>query len=177
MDYSLNVAFVYQDERTLKWAAQVCDQVTQLAGKEAVRSTWWEIDRLGDPEMLADAVLTTRQADVIVVSVYDAKELPADFYVWIDAWLPYRRRPSGALVALIGLFEQPGVQPNHAKDYLSAVARQGRLDFLLRERTLTPASRGLLPLERITESAHTPPRVLQEATSHDHNHCCCGVNE
>ena len=49
-DYSLNVAFVYQDERTRKWAWQVYDQVTELAGKEAVEAlggklTAWAIPK------------------------------------------------------------------------------------------------------------------------------------
>ena len=65
----------------------------------------------------------------------------------------YRRLPAGALVALVGLFKQPGAQSNHARDYLSAVARQGRLDFLLRERTLTPAPRNVVPRERLLEKA------------------------
>ena len=58
-EYALNVALVYQNIPTRKWATQVCDQVTRLAGKDAVRCTGWEIGRLRDPEVLRDAVLTT----------------------------------------------------------------------------------------------------------------------
>jgi hypothetical protein len=167
-EYALNIASVYQDAPTRKWAAQVCDQVTQLAGKDAVRCTWWEISRLGDPEVLKDAVLTTVPADVILISIYDAKELPVDLCVWIDAWLPRRSLPTGALIALISVPGQTSAQLEHARGYLRAVARKGRLDFLLRERKLPVASRGYFYIEKLTERNNLATSVVQKALSHDH---------
>ena len=35
LGYALNVALVYQDALTRKWATEVCDQVTRLAGQDA----------------------------------------------------------------------------------------------------------------------------------------------
>ena len=72
---ALNVVSVYQDAPTRKWANQVCDQVTRLAGEDAVHCTQWEISRLGDLEVLKDATLMTMVADVILVSIYDAKKI------------------------------------------------------------------------------------------------------
>jgi hypothetical protein len=165
---ALNVALVYQDIPTRKWATQVCDQVTQLAGKDAVRCTWWEISRLSDPEMLKDAVLTTMQADVILISIYNAEELPVDLCVWIDAWLPRRSLQTGALIALISVPGQTSAQLEHARGYLRAVAHKGRLDFLLRERRLPVASRGYLYMEKLTEQPNPATSVVQKALSHEH---------
>jgi len=131
---ALNVALVYQDTPAREWAIQVCDQVTRLAGKDAVRSTEWEISRFSDNNVLTDAVQTAMTADVILVSIYDAEELQVDFRVWIDAWLPRRSLPTGFLIALIYVPEQPDTQGERAHDYLRAVARKGRLDFMFRER-------------------------------------------
>jgi len=167
-EYGLNVALVYQDAPTREWAAQVCDQVTRLGGKDAVRCTWWEISRLSDPEVLKDAVLTTASADVILISIYDAKELPADLCVWIDAWLSRRSLPTGALIALISVPGQTSAQLEHARGYLRAVARKGRLDFLLRERKLPVASRGYFYIEKLTEQTNPATSVVQKALSHDH---------
>ena len=167
-EYALNVTSVYQDAPTRKWATQVCDQVTQLAGKDAVRCTGWEISRLNDPEVLKDAVLTTMQADVILISIYDANELPIDLCAWIDAWLPRRSLPTGALIALISVPEQASAQLEHARGYLRAVARKGRLDFLLRERKLPVASRGYFYIEKLTEQASPATSVVQKALSHEH---------
>jgi len=168
-EYGLNVALVYQDIPTRKWATQVCDQVAQLAGKDAVHCSSWEINRLSDPEMLMDAILMTLVADVIMVSIYDAKELPIELCAWFNAWMPYRSLPTGALIALINVPGQPGAQTNHARDYLRSVARVGRLDFLLREqRRLPEASRGYFYMEKLAEWTNPTTSVIQEALSHEH---------
>ncbi len=166
--YGLNVAVVYQDTPTWKWATQVCDHVTRLAGKDAVHSTWWEISRLSDPEVFKDAVLMTMVANVILVSINDAEELPIDLCLWIDAWLPRRYLPMGALIALISVPGQPGDRTNHARDYLRTVACKGRLDFLLRERRLPVTSRGFFYLEKTKEWTDPTTSVVQEALSHEH---------
>ncbi len=167
-EYELNVAVICQDTATRKWATQVCDHVTRLAGKDAVHSTWWEISRLSDPDVFKDAVLMTMVADVILVSINDAEELPINLCVWIDAWLPRRYQSVGALIALVSVPGQPGDQTTHARDYLRTVARKGRLDFLLRERRLPVTSRGYFFLEKSKEWTDPASSVVQEALSQEH---------
>lgn len=166
--YALNVAMVYQDALTRKWATQVCDQVTRLAGKDAVHCTQWEIRRLNDLCVLKDAILMTMVADVILVSVYDAEELPKDFRVWMDAWLARRYLPTGALIALISARGEKSSQTKPARDYLRAAARKGRLDFLLRERRLPVKSRGYFLVEKAADWTDPAASVLQEALSNEH---------
>ncbi len=173
--YSLNVVSVYQDTPTREWAAQVLEQLTQQLGKDAIHGTWWEISRFSDSEVLTDAVLTVMRADVILISIYDVKELPVDLCVWIDTWLPRRRLPTGALIGLISVPEQAGVPTCHTRDYLRAVAHRGRLDFLLRERKLPAASRGFLFMEKTTETTNPTTPVLQEVLGHDYNCYAIGV--
>jgi hypothetical protein len=165
---ALNVVSVYQDTPTRQWATQVCDQVTRLAGKDAVHCTWWKIDRLGDPEILQEAVLAAIQADAILVSIYDAEELPVELCAWIDAWLPRRSLPTGALIALVSVPAQMSARLEHARSYLRAAARKGRLDFLLRERKLPVTSRGFFFMEKLTEWTSPTTSVVQEALSHEH---------
>ena len=166
--YALNIAMVYQDALTRKWATQVCDQVTRLAGKDAVHCTQWEISRLNDLCVLKDAILMTMVADVILVSIYDAEELPKDFRVWMDAWLARRYLPTGALIALISAPGELSAQTKPARDYLRAVARKGRLDFLLRERRLPVTSRGYFFTEKVAEWTDPAASVLQEALGDEH---------
>ena len=161
-EYGLNVALVYQDAPTREWATLVCDQVAQLAGKEAVHCSSWEINCLSDPEVLMDAILMTLVADVIMVSIYDAKELPIELCGWINAWLPYRSLPTGALIALINVPGQTGAQTNHARDYLRAVARESRLDFLSRERRLPMASRGYFYMEKLAGWTNPTTRCFRK---------------
>ena len=142
--------------------------MTRLAGKDAVHCHQWEISRLNDFCVLKDAILMTMVADVILVSIYDAEELPKDFRVWMDAWLARRYLPAGALIALISVPGELSVQTKLARDYLRAVARKGRLDFLLRERRLPVTSRGYFFMEKATEWNDSTTSVLQEALSDEH---------
>jgi len=82
--------------------------------------------------------------------------------------LPYRSLPTGALIALINVPGQTGAQTNHARDYLRAIAREGQLDFLSRERRLPVASRGYFYMEKLAEWTNPTTSVLQEALSHEH---------
>ena len=165
----LNVALVYQDVPSLKWATQVCDRLAQRVGKESIRRTCWEIGRLSDPGKLEDAVLATTQADVIIVSVYDADELPFALCVWTSIWLPRRAPSAGALVALISLPEQPNAQTFRAQNYLRAVARTARMDFLLRERMLAVTSHGFFYVEKNAEKTNATTQMLQEVLGQNHN--------
>jgi hypothetical protein len=128
--YTLNITGVYQDNVTRDWAMQTCLQATKLATVERVQNKLYNVNSLSDPEILQEAVHATLRADVIVVSVYAAEELPLDLYVWFDAWLPRRRSRVGALAALIGVAEPRGTQSVRTHEYLQAVARRGELDFM-----------------------------------------------
>jgi len=77
-----------------------------------------------------DAVRAALVADLIVVSVHAADELPLGLYVWIDAWLPRRTSREGALTALIGADEPQDPQSSRTREYLQAVARKAQLDFI-----------------------------------------------
>ena len=66
----------------------MCRLATQLAGEDHIRDRWYDVHDLDDMQILTDAVRAALVADVIVISVYAADELPLGLYVWIDAWLP-----------------------------------------------------------------------------------------
>jgi hypothetical protein len=131
-----NVVLLYEDTRTKEWASEVGQRIESLVGRESVRSTWWNIHDLSEPAVLAGAVSTALRADVLVISVHAADGLPLPFYIWVKAWVPHRPRVAGALVALIGLPETLTSRSDHARDFLRAVARHCRLDFLIGERRL-----------------------------------------
>jgi hypothetical protein len=134
--YSLNITFVYQDTPTRQWAREVYDRVAKLAGTESARATWWKIDDLSEPGVLAGAVSTAMRADVIVIAVRMGEGLPLPFYVWVNGWLPHRSLQTGALVALLENSGQRSQKSGRVREYLAMVAQQGRLDFLPEERVL-----------------------------------------
>jgi hypothetical protein len=138
--YALTLTLLYQDAQTRKWAREVHERVASLAGTEAIRATWWKMSNLSEPGVLAGAVSTAMQADVIVVSVNANEGLPLPFYVWVNAWLPHRLQVTGALVALLGMPQQTSPQCIIVREHLRAVAKQSRMDFLLDERKLVVES-------------------------------------
>ena len=151
--YILNVTMVYQDLTTREWATEMWDRVAELVGKESINAASWRISDLAWPGILADAVQSAAHADVVVVAISAAEELPNDLCVWFDIWLPRRTRSTGALVALIGLPEAASHHASRAQEYFQAIARKGRLDFFPQWQTLPPTSPDLLNLAAISERA------------------------
>jgi hypothetical protein len=139
--HKFKITVVYQDRMTRNWAMQLCDPVEEKFGGEYVQNTWYDVNSLSDPKMLLEAAGAALSADVIVISVYAADELPPEFYAWIDVWLPRRLSRAGALAAFIGVAGEPATEAIRTQEYLQAVARRGRLDFLPHERRLPDGSR------------------------------------
>jgi len=135
---ALNVTFLYQDAPTRKWAREISERVTKLAGPESLRATWWNMNDLSEPAVLAGAVSMAMRADAIVVALDAAQELPYPFYVWAESWLPHHLREAGALMALIGSSLPAPAQMARLQHYLRAMARVGRLEFMMEERKLVP---------------------------------------
>jgi hypothetical protein len=162
---TLAIAMVYEDVESLEWARQVCDRVTGLVGSQCLVSTSWRICDLTQPDVVPDAIEVATRADVIIVSVHEADELPLDLYAWIEAWLPRRGRREGALVALLAA--RPGLEPSpSARSYLEAVARRSALVFLPERRESSPTSpaprhsAGIV--ERVHITTHTLKRILSQ---------------
>jgi hypothetical protein len=165
LEYTLNIAGIYQDSVTRDWAMQSCHRATQLAGGERVQNTWYNTNSLSDPGILLNAVRAAVAADVIVISVYAADELPLDLYVWIEAWLPRRLSRRGALAALVGV-AQPLDSPSvRTLEWLQALARKAQLDFIPQQRE-RPAASVVSSIDLITEPASTAAQSLQELHSH-----------
>lgn len=149
--HKFKIAVVYQDKVTQSWAMQLCHPVEERFGGEHVQNTWHVVNSLSDPEILLEAVRAALSADVIVISIYAADELPPELYAWIDVWLPRRLSRVGALAALIGVAGEPAPQAVRTQEYLQAVARRGQLDFLQHEHKLSDGPRDF-STPRIAES-------------------------
>jgi hypothetical protein len=175
--YALNIAGVYQDTVTRDWAMQTCLRAAQLAGEERIQNTWYDVNSLSDSANLLDAVRAALVADVIVVSVYAANELPSELYVWVEAWLPRRRSRVGALTALVGVAEPLESQSVRTLEYLQGVARKARLDFFPQQRK-RPVASSASSIKLIGEQANTNAQSLQELYGRRYDaYCHWGLNE
>ena len=144
------IVVVYQGALAQEWAMQMCEPVWQKFGGEFVRDTWHDINSLGTTKILLEAVRATLTADVIVIAVHAAEELPPDLCAWIDIWLPRRNARTGALAALIGIAGQLDAHAASTQEYLQAVARRGELDFVPQEHRL-PVANGVAEVAQVGE--------------------------
>ena len=164
-EYSLNIMGIYQDSVTRDWAVQSCSQATQLAGEKRVQNLWYNADSLRDTGILLEAVRAAVAADVIVISVYAADELPLDLCVWIEAWLPRRLSRVGALAALIGVADPLDSPSVRTLEYLQAMARKAQLDFIPQQRK-RPAASLASSIDLIAEPASATAQSLPELYGH-----------
>jgi hypothetical protein len=132
----LNVTVIYEDAAACQWAREACDQMPMLAGKKRVSTTWWKLNELSQPAVLAGAVSKAMRADVIVVATRATEGFPLPFYVWVSSWLPHHLPGKGTLVAWIATTNQPRFRRNRAADFLRVVAQRARMFFQIRERSL-----------------------------------------
>ena len=144
---AVNAVFIYEDATTREWAREAHDRVLKLTGKDALRPTWWKLDNLRAPGVLAAATSTAMRADVIVVAVAGTDTLPLPFYTWISSWLPNRLKAGGVLAALVGKTKQAGARPGRIAKYLREVARAARLEFLSETRKLVGGPKQVLTIE------------------------------
>ena len=148
-------------DRLLERTAVMEGLLTQLVGKESTRTDSWRISDLARPEVLVQAVQSAARADVVLVAVSAAGELPPDLCVWIDAWLPRRAGCTGALVAMIGVPEAASRPAARVQEYFQAVARKGQLGFFPNKRRLPAPSR--VPFDREASAGEVGARTAAPA--------------
>jgi hypothetical protein len=174
--YPLNVAGVYQDSVTRGWAFESYLQTAPRVDKDHIRNTWYDVNSLSDPQILLEAVHTTRVADVIVISVHAADDLPLNLYAWIAAWLPRRLSRAGALAAMVGVAEPLDSPSLRTLKYLQAVARRAQLDFIPQPRRWTGAS--ILVSKPVAVPATADLPSLQDRNGQRYfAYYHCGLNE
>ena len=144
---------VYQDALTQQWATELWERVGHLVETERIDCQSWSISHLIELRAFAGAVQAAAAAEVVVVAVRSAGDLPLMLRAWIDAWMAERAGRAGALVAVIGLPAQPDAQSNRAYQHLEVVARQAGLDFLPQERKLPEETLALPTRGGITSAA------------------------
>jgi hypothetical protein len=159
-EYTLKIAGVYQNNVTRDWATQTSGLATRLAGEIRVQNNWYDLNGMSDPCLLLEAVRAALLADVIVISVFAADELPINLDAWIAAWLPRRLSQAGVLAALVGAAELIDSQSVRTLEYLQGVARKARLDYIPQERKRPVATSVLI--RSIVEGSATNDRTLPE---------------
>jgi hypothetical protein len=110
----------------------------------------WKFDFLRISELREAAVTETARADLIIVSLHSACELPSTVKWWIETAIERREGDPGALVLLYDGGRWDGAKQPPAEVYLTQCAQKGGLDFFVKrpgghhagERTALPTNGG-----------------------------------
>jgi hypothetical protein len=110
----------------------------------------------------ARAVLEAAAAEVILISLTGADELPAHALDWMESWPARPERGQGVLVALIGGDLEKAMRRRSQITYLKGIAASRGLDFLCNHDTgetadiFTPAAALVERAERWREGTLEP---------------------
>jgi hypothetical protein len=129
--YSCRGIVVYEDQQTRDRALRLCDELVRKFRHDlGMDFSWWRFDYLRDSDLAKLAADAAVNADIVVFSVRGANELPPPVRLWIDSWVDRQMSRPNALVALIGVADQPsiGLTPIHI--YLREIARQAGMEYL-----------------------------------------------
>ena len=132
-DQRLHAMFFYEDTPTQMWATEIFEQAKECVSPTALQATWWKLDDLTQPGVLAGAVSKAMRADIVVVATHASEGLPLPFYFWVNAWLPHHPQRRGVLVGLLGVAEKRNRYAGRLRKYFRVAARHAQLKLLLEE--------------------------------------------
>ena len=115
---------------------EFCRDLTRCVGRQCqIVEHVWLFSTLRQRELQEIAADEVLEADLIIISVPRAEELPGGVKRWIDLWLRRKGSRPGVLVALL---DPPyDGAPFSTEAYLQLVAKRGRMEFLVESLDVT----------------------------------------
>lgn len=128
--YPFDLVLAYEDMATRDAAMRLHGQLArQLQTDFDLRAAWWKLRHLAEGELREQATDDVTQADMVILSVHAASDLPDLASSWIEDWA---LRPDHHKCALVALVLGAGNRPEETRQLLARlqrVARQARMDF------------------------------------------------
>jgi len=128
--FPFDIVITYEDKATCARAFAVCDHLIQeLQNDHDIQQSWWRFHYLHDPQLLESAIDVALSADMIVMSLNNAKELPWLARRWVEGWLDQKDGHHQALVALVDNAPSSRRADCPILRYLNSVAHIAGMDF------------------------------------------------
>ena len=164
------VLIVYEDLPTRERAVSLCDALVRKFTPELdFEFTWWRFKFLSDAHIAHQAAQAALQADLILVSIHRAEDLPLEIKAWFERWLSDRHPSEGALVVLHTSQDMTCADP-----YLRLVALRANLDYL----PLTETQLNGKEANPFRETLNMPAIVQSERmVAPENNHTGWGIND
>jgi hypothetical protein len=175
--FPFDMVIAYEDKSTCERAFSVCDHLIQeLQNDHDVQQSWWRFHYLHDPQLLASAIEGALGADMIILSLNNAKEVPWITRRWIEGWLDQKDGRHQALVALVDNTPSPRCADCPILRYLNSVAHIARMDFFSHAFPAAPL-RVNSPFATVSERGTTLTPLLEEILRRPVHVPLWGINE
>jgi len=132
--------------------------------------TWCRFKYFSDPAVASEAAEIAAQADLIIVSIQRAQDLPLEVKAWFERWLPNRESSDGALV-LLQTSEEPSSTISQTS-YLYLLAQRANLDYLSLANAAPSTS-----TDRIPENLALSQPLGLDSTRNSQHYSRSGINE
>ena len=126
----LGLLVAFEDSITGTRVKEFCQGLSRDLGEHCrITEHVWLFSTLRLRELREIAAEEASAADLIIVSVHQAEQLPEEVKSWIDLWLRPMVRHPAVLLALLDPEEERA--PNGVLAYLQEVANRGGMEFLV----------------------------------------------
>jgi hypothetical protein len=126
----LAVLATFEDSVSGMRVKEFCQGLSRKLGQRCqIVEHVWVFSTFRLRELQEIAAEEASEADLIIISVHQAKDLPDEVKGWIDLWL---RRKSPLRAVLVALLDAPYEGASGSTEaYLKEVARRGGMEFLV----------------------------------------------
>lgn len=166
------IVVLYEDNSSRDAAIHLCKTLEKIFHQDLdFETTWCRFKYFSDPTVAAEAAQIASQADLIIVSIQRAQDLPLEVKAWFERWLPDRESNDGALVLLQTSEDAPS-QQNLQTSYLYLLAQRANLDYL----SLSNADSSI-STDRIPENLPLSQPLGLDSTHNSQHYPRFGINE
>jgi hypothetical protein len=166
------IVVLYEDNSSRDAAIRLSQTLEKIFHEELdFEISWCRFKYFNDPAVASEAAEIAAQADLIIVAIQRAQDLPLEVKAWFERWLPKRESSEGALVLLQTSEEAPSSTISQSS-YLYLLAHRANLDYLSLSNAGPSTS-----TDRIPESL-TPSQPLGlDSTRNSQHYPRFGINE
>jgi hypothetical protein len=150
----ITILIVYEDCMTGLLGKELFNRVADRLGPDYdIHWTLWRFDVLGIPALKAETVCDANMADLVVISSYENRPLPAAVEQWMEWWERQEARPDGRLVVALLVSSDSDLRTDGGRlPRLEQLAQRCRREFLAKEVDPHRLGRDLL-LKKLLEMA------------------------
>ena len=166
------IVVLYEDNSSRDAAIRLCQSLEKIFQADLdFEIAWCRFKYFNDPAVASEAAEIAAQADLIIVSIQRAQDLPLEIKAWFERWLPDRESIEGALV-LLQTSEEPSSPQNLQSSYLYLLAQRANLDYLSLSNAGPSTS-----TQRIPEGLTLSQPLGADSTRNSQHYSRSGINE